>query len=158
MWIVPHRRTLEFYGVCASTQSIPDSYASAPQHFGSPHVIHSQVFRMLPARGRKDVIIYKCLFLLTENGLVICANKSQFNRLLIKCDPNQEREKQIYCHTSKSIISRGCGASGLSSEFAIGMPSFLISFSKYRNFLSISSQRRTSLTNLRWNAFTSGLS
>lgn len=32
---------------------------------------------------------------------------------------------------SKSIISRGCGASGLSPTSSIGMPSFFISFSKY---------------------------
>lgn len=60
--------------------------------------------------------------------------------------------------TSRSIISLGCGASGLSPVSNIGIPSFLISFSKYRSFRSISSQRRTSLTNFRWNAFTSGLS
>lgn len=40
----------------------------------------------------------------------------------------------------------------------IGIPSFLISFSKYRSFRSISSHRRTSLTNLRWKALTSGFS
>lgn len=60
--------------------------------------------------------------------------------------------------TSRSIISLGAGASGLSPVLSIGMLSFLISFSMYRSFLSISSHRRTSLTNLRWKALTSGLS
>lgn len=60
--------------------------------------------------------------------------------------------------TSKSIISLGCGASGFSPVSVTGMLSFLISFSKYRNFLSISSHLRTSFTNFRWKALTSGLS
>lgn len=61
--------------------------------------------------------------------------------------------------TSRSIISLGCGASGLSPGISsMGMPSLRISFSRYRNFLSISSHLRTSLTNLRWKALTSGFS
>ncbi len=58
---------------------------------------------------------------------------------------------------SKSIISLGCGASGESGVSSIGSSSFLISRSRNLSFLSISSQRRTSLTNLRWKALVSGL-
>lgn len=64
----------------------------------------------------------------------------------------------IFVLTSKSIISLGWGASGFSPVSNIGIPSFLISFSRYRSFLSISSQRRTSLTNFLWKTLTSGLS
>ena len=61
--------------------------------------------------------------------------------------------------TSKSIISFGLGASQNScgSTMMISLSlSLSISLSRKRSFLSISSHRLTSFTNLRWNAFTFG--
>lgn len=60
--------------------------------------------------------------------------------------------------TSRSTISRGWGASGFSPVSRMGSLSFSTSRSRYLSTRSISSQRRTSWTNLRWKELTSGFS
>lgn len=61
-------------------------------------------------------------------------------------------------YTSRSIISLGFGALGNSDTSGMGTSSLFTSASMYLSLRSISSQRRTSLTNLRWNRLTSSLS
>uniref|UniRef100_A0A0E9RGV0 Uncharacterized protein n=1 Tax=Anguilla anguilla TaxID=7936 RepID=A0A0E9RGV0_ANGAN len=53
-------------------------------------------------------------------------------------------------------MSRGKGTSGFSPVSTMGMLALFISFSTNLSLRSISSQRRTSFTNFRWNTFTSG--
>lgn len=52
-WIIPHRKILEFYGVYASTQSIPDNFAWELQHSDSLHAAHFPASRMLPVRFKR---------------------------------------------------------------------------------------------------------